>query len=392
MEIKNLELLKNSPSIIFITTHSWDGLQYFAHHFSRFLDCNGFQVFFIEKSPQRWPKKIIPDLFDWLRKRKQLASKTFTNNNIHIITPRWLPPAKWLRILNRFIIKRDVNKINRLRVNGSSPPILIIFPPTYNAIDFIDLIHPKATAYINNFNYEANNVMRDLLKSEIVILSRCNAFYGLTNFCSNRIKSLAPMNTTYTCPPGVNYNLFHQAFRGDESIVCKTAFYFGGIGYHLDLSVYDALADSGIHVVMDGIVDPSIKDRLNTKFEIRPPSTHSQLPTILREADILIIAYKNTEYMKGVFPAKFYECLATGKPLLVSGLPELTPFYDVVYNIDGSGNKAIEVVNRLSETETPERIYKRNLIAQEADWSNRFETFLLQFNEQYMQTRKERSD
>ena len=368
-----------------MTTHTWDGFQYFAHHLSRYLINNGFQVFFIEKTPQRWPKNIILDSLDWLRKSRNqtISARSNSNSNrIHVITPRWLPPAKWLRKINRFIIKRDINKINKLRENIQTPPVLILFHPTYNALDFIDLSHPSAVAYINNFNYEALNVMKDLFESEIEILSRSNALFGLTNFCANRIKHLIPSKNTYQCPPGVNYDLFSKAFRGDESIVCKTAYYFGGIGPHLDLSIFDALADSGIHIVMDGVVDPTIHSELNSKFEIRPPSLHRQLPTVLRDADCLVIAYKSTEYMKGVFPAKFFECLATGKPILVSGISELKPYYDIVYNVEGSGQKAIEVVNNFSVTETPERILKRKKIAKEADWSKRFEIFLSQFNEQ----------
>jgi len=383
MEIRKLELLNSSPSIILMTTHTWDGLQYFAHHLSKYLASNGFQVFFIEKTPQRWPKNILSDLGSWLRKKKQQNSNTFTEvNNIQIITPRWLPPAKWLRFFNRIIIRKDIRKINQLRENCHISPILILFPPTYNTLDFIDIIQPSSIAYVNNFNYAANNIMKDLLVSEIEILSRCNALFGLTDFCANRVKLMAPLRTTYTCPPGVNYDAFHKAFRGDESVQCKTAYYFGGIGPHLDFAVYDALADLGVHIVMDGIVDPEIRGKLNSKFEIRPPSLHSQLPTILRDADCLVIAYKSTEYMKGVFPAKFFECLATGKPLLVSGMPELIPYYDVVYNVEGSGQKAISIIKNLSITETLERIRKRDKIAQDADWAKRFETFLCQFNEQ----------
>lgn len=74
-------------------------------------------------------------------------------------------------------------------------------------------------------------------------------------------------------------------------------------------------------------------------------------------------------------PAKFFECLATNKPLLVCGLKQAKPYNDVVYDVEGSVEKACEVITKLPETETKEKLLKREKIAREADWSSRFELF-----------------
>jgi glycosyltransferase involved in cell wall biosynthesis len=382
MDLKSLPIFSNSPPIILLTTHTWNGLQYFAHHLSRFLVASGFRVVFVEKTPQRWPNNLFLDFFNWFRKRKhQSTSDEFYKNMPHIVSPKWLPPSRFLGAINRILVKKDVSKINKL-LNTTEHPIVIFFPPTYNTLNFILEIKPVATAYINNFNYNADNVMKDLLRSETELLSYCDALFGLNTFCANRLRLLDPTREIFQCPPGVDYELFHKAYRGDEIENCRSVYYFGGIGPHLDFEIFDALAEAGIRVVMDGEVDPSIKNKLNKKFEIRLPTPHNKLPELLRDADCLIIAYRSSEYMNGVFPAKFFECLATGKPLIVSGLPELKPYYDIIYDVESSGAKAVEVIKSLPFTETAERKIKRENVAKSADWSSRFLDFFLAFNEQ----------
>ncbi len=264
---------------------------------------------------------------------------------------------------------------------------MIYIPPTYNTLALIETLHPSTVAYINNFNYNASAVMKDLLKSELELLSRCDALFGLSDFCVNRLRILDSRRKVYQCPPGVDYAAFRKAFRGNESVAVKSVYYFGGIGPHLDFSIYDAIIDAGMRVVMDGEVDPAIRGNLNPKYELHPPTPHSELPDLLADADCLLLAYKNSPYMRGVFPAKFFECLATGKPVLVSGLPETSPYGEIIYDIGGSAQKALDVIRSLRETETPLLLQKRDEIAKAADWQRRFEDFFVNLNDAWVEKR-----
>ena len=85
--------------------------------------------------------------------------------------------------------------------------------------------------------------------------------------------------------------------------------------------------------------------------------------------------YNDTNYNKGIIPAKFFECLATKKPILISGLKETLPYSDIVYQIDGSIKKALQVIANLKYTESKDVLNKRDKIAKEADWPKRFYEF-----------------
>ena len=96
---------------------------------------------------------------------------------------------------------------------------------------------------------------------------------------------------------------------------------------------------------------------------------------MLREADILTIFYKPSSYVSGIIPAKFFECLATGKPVFISGLPETNCYKESIYNIDAGFQQAMEYIKNLPQLETDERRNARAMVARDADWENRFHQF-----------------
>ena len=131
-----------------------------------------------------------------------------------------------------------------------------------------------------------------------------------------------------------------------------------------------------LKVVFIGVVHPSVRKKIPADIEIRPPIANSDLPKILKNADMLGIFYKNSPYIQGVIPAKFFECLATGKPVLVSGLMEATPYLDTVFDVQGLAKIAIKTIKKLPAIMTSARLARQDVLAQEADWTNRFNSFM----------------
>lgn len=69
----------------------------------------------------------------------------------------------------------------------------------------------------------------------------------------------------------------------------------------------------------------------------RAPNVHllghrdyNVLPAYVKGFDVAVIPYALNEYTRGVFPLKFFEFLASGKPLVVSALPALERHYEAV--------------------------------------------------------------
>ena len=57
---------------------------------------------------------------------------------------------------------------------------------------------------------------------------------------------------------------------------------------------------------------------------------YSELPAYLKGCDVAVIPYRLNEYTESVFPIKFFEYMATGKPVVISRLPALEGFLDSV--------------------------------------------------------------
>lgn len=359
-----------NKTVIILSNNDWNDFWYQRQQYAVEFAKKGYQVAFVNKTLTKFP-----NYKSFFRGNYKSSNRGYLKNeipeNIKIITPIWLPPAKYLRPLNRMLIRRTLKGVEY------ENSILIIYTPTYNSLDFLDIIKPRKSVYINVHNYEASKVMGDLLQSECRIINHVDYLFADSLFNSNRIKRKLTDKSKQVLlsPPGVNIDRFKLAYRGDEKSTAKSIVFYGGIGQHLDMELYINLSMM-YRVVFIGKASPEMMERIPPSIEVRPPIQNAQIGNALREFDIISILYKKNDYVDAVIPAKFFECLATGKPLLVSGMAEIGPYNDIVYEVDGSFHKAIEAIKKLPTTETEEMLKKRLDFAVSASWSKRFQRFL----------------
>jgi hypothetical protein len=358
----------NNNDVVIVGNNDWHAFWFQRQQFASEFASLGSKVFYVNRTLQR-----LPTINHFIRRFFKNKNRGYLTNvvptNVNIITPYCLPPLKILRPINRQIMKRSISSLNIVS------PLLIAYVPSYNTIDLIKLIKPFKIAYINVHNYDYDTIVNDVLLAEKELIHTADVLLADSAFNMKRLSRLSGNRQIFPSLPGVNYDHFRQACRGDEAKRRKSIYYFGGIGPHLDFDLYGSLAQK-YKVVFVGVIDPVIRRMLPLNIEILAPVSNLELPEILKDADILAIFYKNTPYTRGVIPAKFFECLASGKPLLVSGLSEAGPYLDIVYDVQASYTKALQVIEELPETETPERLSRRDKIAKEADWSSRFKMFI----------------
>lgn len=82
-----------------------------------------------------------------------------------------------------------------------------------------------------------------------------------------------------------------------------------------------------------GVADPGTQAHVLAQL----PNVHllghrryEMLPAYLKGADVTVIPYRTNEYTDHVFPIKFFEMLATGRPVVISPLPAVEDYYDIV--------------------------------------------------------------
>jgi glycosyltransferase involved in cell wall biosynthesis len=117
------------------------------------------------------------------------------------------------------------------------------------------------------------------------------------------------------------------------------------IGFVGAISDYKLNADWLIHLARErpawsivligptGIADPTTDtSRLEALPNVRllGHRDYATLPAYLKGFDVAVIPYRINDFIRGVFPIKFFEFLATGKPVVISNLPALEEFYEAV--------------------------------------------------------------
>lgn len=121
-----------------------------------------------------------------------------------------------------------------------------------------------------------------------------------------------------------------------------------------------------------GLSDPSTdiaKLQVLPNVHLLGHRNYADLPAYIKGFDASVIPYRLNAYTEHVFPIKFFELLATGKPLVVSALPSLSDYFDIV----PVANTAAEFVACCDEAiaNPAEKAAARIQLASENDWSAR---------------------
>ncbi|MGE5417797.1 MAG: glycosyltransferase [Acidobacteriota bacterium] len=142
----------------------------------------------------------------------------------------------------------------------------------------------------------------------------------------------------------------------------------------LDLIYQIALQRPNWAIVMIGPIGAGINvDRLNTLPNLRFLGHRDRqvLPNYLKGFDVCLNPFKMDRLTETVSPLKFYEYLASGKPIASVPMPEILGFSDVV-EIGAGSEGFLQAIERALK-DTPEKKAQRLLRAGENSWENRVE-------------------
>jgi glycosyltransferase involved in cell wall biosynthesis len=90
--------------------------------------------------------------------------------------------------------------------------------------------------------------------------------------------------------------------------------------------------------------------------------------------DLAVIPYRQNEYTANVFPIKFFELLASGRPVVISALPALAEYYGEVEVARSSEEFVAACERALSEPSRNEAA--RLALAAENTWEHRVEKMM----------------
>lgn len=104
---------------------------------------------------------------------------------------------------------------------------------------------------------------------------------------------------------------------------------------------------------------------------------HEQVPAFVKFFDACLIPYRDNDYNAASMPLKFWEFMATGKPIVASGLPELKKYQHLI-EYAASPQKFIAAIEKVLSGD--HSAAQRRAEAREHTWEKRVETLLSLLN------------
>jgi glycosyltransferase involved in cell wall biosynthesis len=249
--------------------------------------------------------------------------------NLWLFSPVLLPfPGRpWADSLNLRLLAPSLR-----HRPGGAPLLLWTFLPTPIVAALIQELEPARVVYhcVDDIVSNPAGVAPGLAEAEAWLVERADHVL-VTSRSLYETRRVRNSGTLYL-PDGADIEPFMEAWPepADLAALPRPRVCFPGtVDERLDLGLVAGVAEAhpGAAVVLIGPVkvDSGPLRRL-PNVHLLGQRSHQVLPAYLRHSDVLIIPYAISDYTRHIHPAKTYECLATGKPLVVTDLPELRPY------------------------------------------------------------------
>lgn len=386
--------------IIYISTIEWTFLWQSHQEIATRLAAAGNRVLYIENMGMRTPRlsdaaRVVGRLKHWAANRnthRNTNREAATPPNVHVCSPLVLPPfgPGWRRALNRrFFLKSIRRAADDL---GFRDPIIWTYLPTDTSVDLIRLLRSPASLVVYYCVADFTRLttrIEEVRRSEAEILKLSDLVFAS---CQQLAQNAAQLNSNvYLSPHGVNLEAFPLDVQLDAH-VCPvelsqlprpTIGYVGGLHRHVDLGLLEKMARlkpdwSWVFVGSVQIPLGDLADLPNVRF--LGQKGHAELVYYIREFDVCIVPYANTEATATVLPTKINEYLAVGKPVVATDIPAVREFNELhqvltlASGISGCHEEFLAgIESALALSRDADQIARRRTVAAGADWKLRLE-------------------
>jgi glycosyltransferase involved in cell wall biosynthesis len=273
-----------------------------------------------------------------------------------------------------------------LRRAGIDDAILWVYHPGYG--EFVDLIPHKLLIYDCVDNYPSFPEFREhsdwLAKREEALCRQADLVTCTAPALLEQKKGFNPGNTFLVHNVG---DAEHFARASDDATEVAVELqdirrpiigFVGAVSdYKLNIDWLVALAEArpDVDVVVIGPIgnaDASTDVRRLIKapnIQLLGHRAYADLPRYLKAFDVAVIPYRINEHTESVFPIKFFEFLATGRPVVISNLPALEQFYDTVH-VATTSDEFVQLCGHALQAED-DQVERRVALAHANSWPAR---------------------
>jgi glycosyltransferase involved in cell wall biosynthesis len=362
----------SKPPVVILSGVRWDFLWQRHHILATLIARAGYPTVFVETTGLANPP-LNTDTFRKvaLRIRRSRDRKPSGEKRLTVYAPLAAPPThrvfRWLN--RRFYVPRMVRD---LRMISGEDPIILAYPPTRTTLEVISGLRPRFIFYDCSDDYERfPGAPKDIAATERELLRRADLVSCTSTRLLEKVRPLRP--DAFLSGPAVDYERFAVLQDIHPGKEIRTVCFFGHLSRErTDFAALRAVAEAGFEVRLLGDLGRVERGFLKTPgMDHRGKVSHAKLPAALAGVDAFVLPYEVNELTRSISPAKTYECLATGKPVVAAPLPALEELAGHVY-LAKKPEDYVKTLQSLEELETEEKARARIELARRNSWEARF--------------------
>jgi glycosyltransferase involved in cell wall biosynthesis len=331
--------------ILLISTADWDN-PYWTNkqHVAVELGRRGHRVLYLESQGLRRPTATARDLRRiWQRLKKALRRPRRVRDNVWVSSPVLIPfqRSALIRKLNRRVLALQIRIW--LWMVGLRPRILWTYSPLTTELYDTGLYGMLVYHAVDDIKAQPGMPRDAIASAEAALARRADVIFATAPHIHETLKALNA--ECHYFPNVADFAHFNTALSGATQIPDDIARipgprigFIGAVsGYKMDFALLRAVADArpDWSIILIGEVgegDPwtditTLSGAPNIHLMGGRP--YASLPGYLKAFDVAILPSHINEYTRSMFPMKFFEYLAAGRPVVATPLPALAGHTEV---------------------------------------------------------------
>jgi glycosyltransferase involved in cell wall biosynthesis len=360
------------PPVVILSSVRWDFLWQRHHTLATLFARAGYPTVFVETTGLANPRPNRPTLRKVAsRVRRAGEEQPSGERRLTVYAPLAAPPKgtvfRWVN--RRFFVPRVARDLEEI---VGPDPVVVAYPPTRTTLDFISILRPRLVFYDCSDDYaHFPGAPRDMAATERELLRQADIVSCTSTRLLEKVRLIRP--DAFLSGPAVDYERFRVLQEDRPRKEVRSVCFFGHVSAErTDFLALRAIAGAGFGVRLVGglgRVDKDVMEMPAVHYDGKVP--HAQLPAAIASVDAFVLPYKVNGLTRGIAPAKTYECLATGKPVVAAPLPALEELAAFVYLAEAPEDY-VGVLRGMGDLETDEKRRARIELARKNSWEARF--------------------
>jgi hypothetical protein len=319
------------PPVVILAGVRWDFLWQRHQTLATLFAEAGYPTVFVETTGLANPrpgkaKEVLSRFRGSLSKSGRPPEK-----NLTVYAPLTAPPTSralvWAN--ERFFVPRVLRDLAKL---AGPRPVVVAHPPTRTTLDLVSGLDPRLVLYDCSDDYEQfPRAPKDIAHTERELLLRADLVSCTSQHLLEKARRLRP--DAFLSGPAVDYARFAALQTQPPAEEIDTACFFGdATRERIDFEALEAIVGAGFELRLVGGLDGAGKQLSKMPgVDYTGEVSHAELPGALEGVDAFVLPYRINALTRAISPAKTYECLATGSPVVAAPLPAMEELGEYIY-------------------------------------------------------------